>query len=324
MKERRFHFFLLRSGALGDVITVRAAIGMLRTLFPDCSLVLAAPGERGQLFARFRVVDRVFDLDRAEATWLYSRGEMPPPPRLSEAVQGCSVAFVYAKDEEGLIQARLSDLGMGEIIITPPHPPEGEEIPIHSYLIEPIIRWAQSHHGELPSEPQKALQKGSFPLSFFRVEEETLSNYLATHRLSKGFYVVIHPGSGSPKKNWPLDRFIAIGKRLSRIQTVVILEGEADRDLGKRMKEAIPESILLISPPLEELAMLFAGAELYLGNDSGVSHLASAVWPTPRRVILFGPTSPGSWGMPGATILHAEGGNLANLSVETVEQAIFS
>jgi heptosyltransferase-3 len=45
--------------------------------------------------------------------------------------------------------------------------------------------------------------------------------------------------------------------------------------------------------PLEELAARLAGCHAYLGNDSGVSHLAGLCGA--RTVVLFGPTSPVVW-----------------------------
>jgi heptosyltransferase-3 len=90
-----------------------------------------------------------------------------------------------------------------------------------------------------------------------------------------GDYVVIHPFSGSPKKNWPLDRF---------------------QELANRLPNALfaeePGGVLRHGN-LYDLARWIAGARAFVGNDSGVTHLAAAVG-TPV-VALFGPTDRNVW-----------------------------
>ncbi|MCC6585404.1 MAG: hypothetical protein IT168_01685 [Bryobacterales bacterium] len=89
-------------------------------------------------------------------------------------------------------------------------------------------------------------------------------------------FVAIHPFSGSAKKNWPLERFVELAGRLGCAQFCEGPEEGAHRfsDLGV-------------------LAEWLAGAAAYVGNDSGISHLAAAVGVP--VVVLFGPTDPRVW-----------------------------
>jgi hypothetical protein len=97
-----------------------------------------------------------------------------------------------------------------------------------------------------------------------------------------GSYAVIHPFSGSPKKNWPLEQF-----------------QEAARLLGPHLQVkwcAGPEEPLHHAHRfhrLADLASFLAGASVYIGNDSGPSHLAAAVGAP--VVSMFGPTDPRVW-----------------------------
>ena len=80
--------------------------------------------------------------------------------------------------------------------------------------------------------------------------------------------IVIHPGSGSPKKNWPF----------------------FDELIG-RLPESrrLPEGLSLV-----ELAGYLRTVRAFVGNDSGITHLAAFLGcPT---VALFGPTDPRNWG----------------------------
>lgn len=104
-----------------------------------------------------------------------------------------------------------------------------------------------------------------------------------------GRYVVIHPFSGSRSKNWPLDRFRELARRLPAEFEVCWCAGP---------EEELPEARRF--GDLYELACWLAGARLYIGNDSGVTHLAAAVG-TPV-VAIFGPTDPRVWAPRGSRV----------------------
>jgi ADP-heptose:LPS heptosyltransferase len=96
-------------------------------------------------------------------------------------------------------------------------------------------------------------------------------------------YAVIHPFSGSPAKNWPLDRFRTLARGLERRMTVRWCAGPDDPPL--------PGAVRI--DDLYRLACWISGARIYIGNDSGITHLAAA---TGVPVLaLFGPTDPAVW-----------------------------
>jgi heptosyltransferase III len=96
-------------------------------------------------------------------------------------------------------------------------------------------------------------------------------------------FAVIHPFSGSPKKNWPLARFQEVARKLERRMTVCWCAGPDDPPL--------PGAVRI--DDLYDLACWLAKGRLYIGNDSGITHLAAAVG-TPV-LALFGPTNPEVW-----------------------------
>jgi hypothetical protein len=109
--------------------------------------------------------------------------------------------------------------------------------------------------------------------------------------VERGNYAVIHPFSGSPKKNWPLEKFRALARQLERLMPVRWCAGGGDPPLDGPVTQI---------DDLYELAQWLAGARLYVGNDSGVTHLAAAVG-TPV-LALFGPTDPAVWAPRGANV----------------------
>jgi heptosyltransferase III len=96
-------------------------------------------------------------------------------------------------------------------------------------------------------------------------------------------FAAIHPFSGSAKKNWPLDRFRAFARELERTMPVRWCRGREDPPLGDAVR----------IDDLWELAQWLASAEVYVGNDSGITHLAAAVG-TPV-LAFFGPSDPAVW-----------------------------
>ena len=126
--------------------------------------------------------------------------------------------------------------------------------------------------------------------------------------LTPGGYLVIHPGSGSESKNYPLKYWLEIARRVeadSGLRSVFVL-GPADSKLAEMMQS---EDIRLVRDlALDTLAGFVSRAVAYAGCDSGVSHLAAGLG-TPTAAV-FGPTDPASWSPQGpkVTVLW-EGGD---------------
>jgi ADP-heptose:LPS heptosyltransferase len=98
-----------------------------------------------------------------------------------------------------------------------------------------------------------------------------------------GSYAVIHPFSGSARKNWPLEKFRALAAKFERTMPVHWCAGPEDPPLAGAVH----------IPNLYDLACWLAGAKLYVGNDSGITHLAAAAGcPV---LAIFGPTDPAVW-----------------------------
>jgi ADP-heptose:LPS heptosyltransferase len=113
----------------------------------------------------------------------------------------------------------------------------------------------------------------------------------------------IHPGSGSPHKNWPLERFLETAEILRDLYQVqlIFLLGPVEQESGLILNGIQARGWPVIRGlPLPLLAGVLSLCAGYLGNDSGVSHLAAALGvPT---VVLFGPTDPAFWSPQGPAV----------------------
>jgi len=138
-------------------------------------------------------------------------------------------------------------------------------------------------------------------------------------RLERG-YLAVHPGSGSPRKNWPAQRFAALAEILCARRPWLLIEGPADAEAAAPAA-LLPSVVRARELPPRVLGAVLARAGLYVGNDSGISHLAAA-WGAPV-LALFGPTDPAQWAPvgPRVRVLRAGDGRMESLELEDVVRA---
>ena len=100
-------------------------------------------------------------------------------------------------------------------------------------------------------------------------------------------FAAVHPFSGSSRKNWPVERFQEVAARLP-LAVRWTAGPEENIEQAERFES------------LYDLACWLHSASIYLGNDSGITHLAAAVGvPT---VAIFGPTDPARWAPRGGAV----------------------
>jgi heptosyltransferase-2 len=142
-----------------------------------------------------------------------------------------------------------------------------------------------------------------------------------------GPLIALHPGSGGERKNWPAERWAAMGDSLYRLEPgarVLLVGGEADDARIEHLRRAWAGRAiqLAVGLPLPELAAILQQTRLFLGHDSGISHIAAATGAA--SLLLFGPTDPDVWApLSGQVkIVRAPGGDLGLLPPATVERAL--
>ncbi len=108
------------------------------------------------------------------------------------------------------------------------------------------------------------------------------------HFKRKPEYVLFHPGSGGRAKCYPPEKLKRTLGLLKGLPLRVIL-GPAEGDLAEPFK-AFP---LIRSPEIETALEALSETALFVGNDSGLTHLAAALGVP--VLALFGPTDPVLW-----------------------------
>jgi heptosyltransferase III len=130
-------------------------------------------------------------------------------------------------------------------------------------------------------------------------------------RIERADFAVIHPFSGSARKNWPLERFLEVASRLAL--PVRWCAGP---------QELLPPELMSDATRFEdlyELACWLASARVYIGNDSGITHLAAAVGTA--VVAVFGATDPAVWAPRGERVRVVSGVSLDGIAADDVLEA---
>jgi hypothetical protein len=270
-------------------------VSLLAPSTPGGALVGPGPGE----------VERVLPWESAAvARLLGSPRDVDPEASRMLAAFDALVAFTAS---DGLVQGLRAAAPRARVITRSPIPPAARH---HA------ARWLAEAVNPLGADPSLLPPL----LQATGAESAAARPYL--DGLGPGF-LAVHPGSGSPRKNWPPERFAALVDTLAvrRGRPWLLVEGPADHEavalLGGR-----PRAIVARDLPARALGAILARAGAYVGNDSGVSHLAAA-WGAPT-VALFGPTDPVLWSPigPRVTVVRSRDATMAGLDVTAVEEAV--
>jgi ADP-heptose:LPS heptosyltransferase len=262
---------VLFPGALGDFVCFLPA---LRRLAEATSV---------DLFARSGFADlapesvRVSPLERYEINRLFVCGA-GAEERLRAFISRYAAVYSWMGSGQRQFVRQLQDLCQGQAQIFPFQPELPGRHQSEYYLT--CIHCSDSPVPQISLKPQAVARSAA---------------YWAQHSLEGFPVLVVAPGSGAREKNWPLPSFAAvIGWWRDQIggKTVVVL-GPAEEERGGLEPILLPGCTVARGLTLAELAAILARSDLYLGNDSGVTHMAAALGiPT---VALFGPSDAQKW-----------------------------
>ncbi len=303
---------MIRLGGLGDLLVALPSMACLRRTLPGRRLVLLCRGEYSGLFLESRVADEVVPLEGREASFLFGTAGTPPPVWARE----CSLAMGWTQQPSPGIEASLRASGIPAVLITAPDPPH--TIPLSRRFFAETLAAFPGPEGSLPDfDACSRLQTGRGGAAEARAR-------FGDDIPGDGGFAVIHPGSGGAAKLWPLERFLEVSRRLrgAGIRGVFIT-GDAEECpaiAGRLEREALPAGwIWARKPPLLAVAGLLAEARLYLGNDSGITHLAAACGA--RVTALFLEKNIPAWAPYGRSVVLAAKA-LADLETEAVWAAL--
>jgi heptosyltransferase-3 len=262
------------TGGLGDFITILPVLRWWRGSDPAGTLSLLGTRRHAELAKAYGLIDEHWDVESAATASLFTSS---PARAIVDRLRRFEAGLVF-ESPAASIAATLSGLGVRRIMRQPAFP--AERIPIIDYHLS-IIGPA---HSAGPAYP--VLDTVDPALD---AQARQLLPYAKP-------CVAIHPGSGSARKNWPLDRFIALSVLLEKLgRQCVWIRGPAEEAWPIPATGRVAQDL-----PLPVLAHLLRRCELFIGNDSGIAHLSAAAGCA--GVIVFGPSDPSIWAPAGENV----------------------
>ncbi|HYB71580.1 MAG TPA: glycosyltransferase family 9 protein [Candidatus Bathyarchaeia archaeon] len=265
---------VIHPGALGDVLQAVPALRHLGAGAERSRLVFAGQPRLGRLLVELGLVDEARAFDGLGLEALFT--DAAPSPTLAALLRRSARVVSWFGSRDATYGRRLRELA-AQPTIAPPVPED--ETPVWRHLLGSL--------GVADVPPAEHTAPVALPAALAG----------AGRRAAPGRPLVVHPGSGGAWKLWPVERFAeVIGRiRRSRSLDVLVHQGPADAAPAQALLASLgPERVsLLVEPELPLLAGALAAGRVYLGSDSGVSHLAAAVGAP--SVVLFPPATHRRW-----------------------------
>lgn len=267
---------IIRPGALGDTLLLIPALAQMRGR-ADVTLAARMPGlEYLRPFAH-----ECMDYERTGWHRLFMDD---PSPRVKPPFSHTELAVAFLADRDGRMADNLRVfMPQASIHVFPGSPRQEETIHAAFYLA-------------------KCMERSGCPLNARRALEEAVQRPLLRNDsfAGAGKRIVIHPGSGGITKNHPIDFWMtmlqAFKYRLSLGKSsFVLLLGPAEELFLSFYQQRFRDdgAEIIFSPEKETLTQLLQSAPLYVGHDSGITHLA-AMLGTPT-IALFKSSRVDQW-----------------------------
>jgi ADP-heptose:LPS heptosyltransferase len=257
---------VLHQGAIGDFMLAIPAIWNAYLALKPIELHLVGHPWALQVLEGVYWVNRIWDINLYPFSTLWVE-----PLGLN-----FQMALVFSKAPEW--PKAFKDSGIKEIWVFPPFPQE--RTPLFHHHLKTLKSYGIS------------LKTGYSGLFLKEEEKEEALGFLENKGI-KGAFFAVHPGAGSSKKIWPPERMAHMVNWVYQESGFfpLIIKGPAD-------KEACEEFLKYLKAPhhlienlhLRKLGALLSFASFFLGNDSGIAHLAA--FSKCLTFVLFGPSDP--------------------------------
>ena len=318
---------VIRGGAIGDFVLTLPALKALRDEHPRAHIEILAYRHIAALAENRFYAQASRSIEYGPLSSFFAKNA-ELSPELAGYFASFDVIISYLYDPDGVFESNLRRCHARKIVCGPARIDDSQHAT--RQLAQPV--------------QQLGIQVKDFSPQLYPSNEDRdqASKFLASRVRP---IVALHPGSGSEKKNWPLESWIELGnhllgvsgssrsggfpaavklggrfgKRPSLSGSLVIVSGEADEDQTAKLESIWKDSPVWFARnlPLPQLAAILEPA-IFVGHDSGISHLAAAAGAS--CILLFGPTDPSIWAPlnEDVQVLRGPGGDLEKLGVDVV------
>jgi heptosyltransferase-3 len=262
---------------IGDALFVFPTLSALRAKYPQAHIMLVSHRPVLPLAQAWGLADEVFDCE--EECWL----ALSAPVGIyhgdvKEILKRTDCVIYWDIDTRGTVTLNLREEGIKDIFVAPETPVEIGAMHIADFMPKSV---------------------GLQALGI----EHVLAEYVPPRWYSSNGFclfeppIAIHPGSTDAKRRWPARSFAeVINALLRRKYPVLLLSGPSEAETLQTVRKHIEPRLqpgmfsVLENAPLLKLAAQLQQSRFFLGNDSGIGHLAGLLGVP--MLGLFGPTDP--------------------------------
>jgi len=272
---------VFRWGGLGDLLVCLPALRLLRTTLARHRISLACRTEYGLVFKETGVVDDLISSGDPRLAPIFA--DSPYPSGLIEWLDGYGMILGWMQKKNQDLISLCETLGHERCLYADYGPDQDRAV--SCFFLERTREFLIEKKNEAPMDIRQERSEdvsvvGSSLLETLPLSDRQKQSGLSLIQASPDDRIfVLHPGSGGQAKCWPLESFLEIMKRMENGGfRGIVVTGYADEKIAQRLEgfPLPPRWAWIHDPPLLHLAGLLARAGLYLGNDSGITHLAAA------------------------------------------------
>ena len=282
---------IVKLGSIGDIVHTLPALAALRAAMPQAEISWVVERRSLEILKDNPLLDRLIEVDTKALRRGLMSGETLRAPRQQLRRLRAS-AFDIALDFQGLLKsasiARLSGarrvFGYSRAGLREPASAlllsKRVAVPKNIHVIRKSLLLLQGALGI--SEPEEL----SFPINISPANEREARDAAAGER-----YAILNPGGGWPTKLWSVERFGKLADRLWSSYGIssLVTYGPGELELAEAVRQSsVTGKARPVSLSLKGFYSLARGASVYVGGDTGPTHIAVAAGAP--IVGLFGPT----------------------------------
>ena len=261
---------LFRLGGLGDLLIALPSIQLLRRKHPAANLTLVCRKTYGQLLEEAGIINNVLEADSRRLLPLFSGALDPAAEPVRWLEEFDSIIGWFSEKKALTLEKNLGSICPVACVFF--YYDARSRQPMSRFFFQKTLKDCLKEGREAVSFEECAL------LRLPSIDRAGALGKEMTEEIPAKF-VVVHPGSGNEEKCWPIHNFLEVIERLDRKKVGgVVVTGEAEERMRIILKKAsLPLGWSWVHlPSLNTLSRLLVEADLYFGNDSGVTHLAAA------------------------------------------------
>ncbi len=269
MKNRNLNrWLIIRNGAVGDTVLLSPVVQSIRAALPDAWIEVMGHVERVELLVGEGMANQAVAFDQPGMESLFSV-DGQPHQRLQEYFAGFDAVLYFGYVHSDALPVKLRQR-QDQVVVTHPPLPKRDDIHITEHYLKALNGLIEYENAFVPR------------IVLREEEKKRGKEWLENHSDYDGslFLLGLHVGAGSQEKMASFDLFLQAIEALKNKAILLIPKGPADGDAVSGFLNHLGGDyryVILEGMRLRQLAAVLSHCGRFMGNDSGITHVSSAM-----------------------------------------------